>query len=90
MLSTNTITFTLFQWNTLNRKLANKNYFPYIEDKYLQWYHRHSLIKKIIEENKADIICLEEVGNFELDFKKKIFEQCNIKYDLIFEFRQGK
>ena len=90
MLDTKSITFTLFQWNTLNRKLADKSYFPDTEDKYLQWYHRHPLIKKIIEESKADIICLEEVGNYELDFQKKIFDQCSIKYDLIFEFRQGK
>ena len=90
MSESNSIKFTLFQWNTLNRKLADKEYFPYTEDKYLQWYHRHPLIKKIIEESKSDIICLEEVGNFDLDFQKKIFDQCSIKYDLIFEFRSGK
>ena len=90
MSDSNSIKFTLFQWNTLNRKLADKEYFPYTEDKYLQWYHRHPLIKKIIEESKSDIICLEEVGNFDLDFQKKIFDQCSIKYDLIFEFRSGK
>ena len=90
MSESNSIKFTLFQWNTLNRKLADKEYFPFTEDKYLQWYYRHPLIKKIIEENKSDIICLEEVGNFDLDFQKKIFDQCSIKYDLIFEFRSGK
>ena len=85
------ITFNLFQWNTLNRKLADKKAFPVTDIKHLQWYHRHSLIKKIIEENKGDIICLEEVGNnFELDFKKKIFDECSIKYDLIFELRPSK
>ena len=71
MSDSNSIKFTLFQWNTLNRKLADKEYFPFTEDKYLQWYHRHPLIKKIIEESKSDIICLEEVGNFDLDFQKK-------------------
>ena len=89
MFDTNSIKFTLFQWNILNRKLEDKEYFPYIEDKYLQWYHRHPLIKKIIEEKKSDIICLEKVGNFNLDFEK-IFDQCSIKYDLLFEYRSGK
>ena len=90
MSDSKSITFTLFQWNTLNRKLSDKKAFPYTEDKYLQWYHRHPLIKKIIDENKGDIICLEEVGNFDLDFQKKIFDQCSTKYDLIFELRTSK
>ena len=85
------ITFNLFQWNTLNRKLSDKKAFPLVNDKYLQWYHRHPLIKKIIEENNSDIICLEEIGNnFDIDFKEKIFEKCSIKYDLIFELRKSK
>ena len=84
------VTFTLFQWNTLNRKLSDKEAFPFTKDKYLQWYHRHPLIKKIINENKGDIICLEEVGNYNLDFKKKIFDECSIKYDLVFELRKSK
>ena len=67
MSDSNCIKFTLFQWNTLNRKLADKEYFPYTEDKYLQWYHKHPLIKKIIEESKSDIICLEE--NWQLQFR---------------------
>ena len=78
------ITFTLFQWNTLNRKLSDKKAFPYVEDKYREWDYRQPLIKKIIEENKGDIICLEEVGNFEEDFKEKIFEKISTKYDLIY------
>ena len=76
--------FNLFQWNTLNRKLSDKKSFPYVEEKYLEWEYRQPLLKKIIEENKGDIICLEEVGKFEKDFKEDIFEKLNIKYDLIF------
>lgn len=78
------ITFNLFQWNTLNRKLSDKKAFPYVEDKYREWDYRQPLIKKIIEENKGDIICLEEVGNFEEDFKEKIFEKISTKYNLIY------
>ena len=80
----------LFQWNTLNRQLSDKKAFPYVDDKYLEWEYRHPLIKKIIEENKADIICLEEVGYFDLDFKKKIFDECSIKYDLVYGLRKSK
>ena len=90
MSDSESITFTIFQWNTLNRKLSDKKAFPLVKDKYLQWYHRHSLIKKIIEESKADIICLEEVGYFDLDFKQKIFDECSIKYDLVFGLRKSK
>ena len=90
MLDSKSITFTIFQWNTLNRKLSNKIAFPLVKNKYLQWYHRYPLIKKIIEENKSDIICLEEVGYFDLYFKQKIFEECSIKYDLAFGLRKSK
>ena len=81
------ITLSIFQWNTLNRKLSDNEAFPLVKNQYLQWYYRHPLIKKIIEENNGDIICLEEVGNFEEYFKKEIFEKCSIKYDLIYEMR---
>ena len=84
------ITFSIFQWNTLNRKLSDNEAFPLVKNQYLQWYYRHPLIKKIIEENKSDIICLEEVGNFDLDFKQKIFDKCTVKYDLVFGARKNK
>ena len=79
------ITFNIFQWNTLNKKLSDKKSFPYVEDKFLEWEHRHPLIKKIIEENKGDIVGLQEVGKFEKDFKEEIFDKCSIKYDTINE-----
>ena len=84
MADKNSIIFNIFQWNTLNRKLADKKAFPHVEDKYLEWEFRQPLIQKIIDENKGDIICLEEVGNFEKDFKEEIFEKINIKYDLLY------
>ena len=79
-----TIAFTLFQWNTLHRNLSDKKGFPYADEKILLWEHRQPLIKKIIDENKGDIISLEEVGNFDKDFKEEIFGNCEIKYDLIY------
>ena len=78
------ITFTLFQWNTLCSKLADKKGFPHVEDKYLEWEYRKPLIKKIIEENKGDIISLEEVADFDKDFKEDIFEKLSSKYDLVY------
>ena len=76
------ISFTLFQWNTLNRYLSDKKSFPNVDEKLLVWEHRQPIIKKIINENKVDIISLEEIGKFEKDFKEEIFEKCEIKYDL--------
>ena len=83
-------TFTLFQWNTLNNKLSYKEAFPYVSEKYLKWEYRQPLIKKIIDENKADIICLEEIGNYDINFKSEILDKCNIKYDSIFEIKPIK
>ena len=79
------ITFNIFQWNTLNKNLSDKKSFPYVEDKYLEWDYRHPLLKNIIEENKGDIVGLQEVGKFEKDFKEEIFDKCSIKYDIINE-----
>ena len=84
------IKINLFQWNTLNRQLSDKKAFPYVDDKYLVWEYRHPLIKKIIEENNSDIICLEEVSFFDQDFKQKMFETYNTKYDLIYEARTSQ
>ena len=84
------IIFNLFQWNTLCSKLADKKGFPYVEDKYLEWEYRHSLIKKVIEENKGDIISLEEVADFEKDFKEGIFEKLTSKYDLVYGPKPSK
>ena len=76
------ISFTLLQWNSLNRYLSDKKSFPNVDEKLLVWEHRQPIIKKIINENKVDIISLEEIGKFEKDFKEEIFEKCEIKYDL--------
>ena len=84
----NSITFNIFQWNTLNKRLSDKKAFPYVEDKFLEWDYRHPLIKKRIEENKGDIVGLQEVGKFEKDFKEEIFDKCSIKYDLINESKK--
>ena len=84
----NFIAFTLFQWNTLNKILADKKGFPYISEEILSWKYREPLIQKIINENKGDIICLEEVRNEY--FKNDILDKCDIKYDIVFELRPNK
>lgn len=84
----NCITFTLFQWNTLNKILADKKAFPYISEEKLSWKYREPLIQQIINENKGDIICLEEVRNEY--FKNDILDKCDIKYDIVFKLRPNK
>jgi mRNA deadenylase 3'-5' endonuclease subunit Ccr4 len=39
-----------------------------MEEKYSVWDYRQPLIRKIIDENKGDIICLEEIGNYNSGF----------------------
>ena len=83
----NKISFSLFQWNTLSKHLADKYSFPYVKDDDLKWENREPLIKKILEENNPDIICLEEIGNYESEFKSNILDKLTIKYDIAFEKR---
>jgi len=82
--------FTLLQWNTLCKILSDKEAFPYADEKSLIWENREPMLREIIDKIKADIICLEEVGNFNTGFKTEILDKCSIKYDLIFEERASK
>ena len=86
----NKTSFTLFQWNTLSMHLSDKHSFPYAKDENLKWEKREPLIKSILEENKPDIICLEEIGNFESEFKSNILDKLSIKYDLVLGKRKAK
>ena len=77
----NKISFTLFQWNTLSKHLSDKHSFPYANEENLKWENREPLIKSILEENRPDIICLEEIGNYDSEFKSNILDNLTIKYD---------
>ena len=77
----NKISFTLFQWNTLSKHLSDKHSFPYANEENLKWENREPLIKSILEENRPDIICLEEIGNYDSEFKSNILDKLTIKYD---------
>ena len=83
------LSFSLMQWNTLSYHLSDKKAFPYAQDENLKWENRLPLIKKYLEENKADIICLEEIGNFEQGFKSDIIDKLTIKYDIAFGQRSA-
>ena len=83
------LSLTLMQWNTLSYHLSDKKAFPYAQDENLKWENRLPLIKKYLEENKADIICLEEIGNFEQGFKSDIIDKLTIKYDIAFGQRSS-
>ena len=83
------LSFSLMQWNTLSYHLSDKKAFPYAQDENLKWENRLPLIKKYLEENKPDIICLEEIGNFEQGFKSDIIDKLTIKYDIAFGQRSA-
>ena len=83
------LSLTLMQWNTLSYHLSDKKAFPYAQDENLKWENRLPLIKKYLEENKPDIICLEEIGNFEQGFKSDIIDKLTIKYDIAFGQRSA-
>ena len=83
------LSFSLMQWNTLSYHLSDKKAFPYAQDENLKWENRLPLIKKYLEENKPDIICLEEIGNFEQGFKSDIIDKLTIKYDIAFGQRSS-
>ena len=82
-----TLALTLFQWNTLSYHLSDKVSFPYAKDDQLKWENRLPLIKKILEENSPDVICLEELGNYDSGFKSDILDKLTIKYDIAFGTR---
>ena len=83
------LSLTLMQWNTLSYHLSDKKAFPYAQEENLKWENRLPLIKKYLEENKPDIICLEEIGNFEQGFKSDIIDKLTIKYDIAFGQRSS-
>ena len=83
------LSFSLMQWNTLSYHLSDKKAFPYAQEENLKWENRLPLIKKYLEENKPDIICLEEIGNFEQGFKSDIIDKLTIKYDIAFGQRSS-
>ncbi len=89
MSSKEKLSLTLLQWNTLSYHLSDKKAFPYAQDENLKWENRLPLIKKYLEENKTDIICLEEIGNFEQGFKSDIIDKLTIKYDIAFGQRSA-
>ena len=85
----NKISLSLFQWNTLSKHLSDKYSFPYAKDEYLKWENREPLIKSFLEENKPDIICLEEIGNYDSEFKSNILDKLTLKYDFAFGKRKA-
>lgn len=89
MSSKEKLSLNLMQWNTLSYHLSDKKAFPYAQDENLKWENRLPLIKKYLEENKPDIICLEEIGNFEQGFKSDIIDKLTIKYDIAFGQRSS-
>ena len=69
------ISFSLMQWNTLSYHLSDKKGFPYANEEYLKWEYREPLIREILEKNRPDILCLEEIGNYENKFKNDVVDK---------------
>ena len=74
--------FSLIQWNTLGIESCNQEAFPNVSVECLIWDYRKKLFCSIIQENNADIFCLEEVDKYE-EFKV-IFSQISNQYESIY------
>jgi len=73
----------LMQWNTLSRSeffCSNKS-FPFVDEKYLNWSYRKELFITIFDKIIPDIICLQEVDEYD-EFKTTILSQQ--KYESIY------
>jgi mRNA deadenylase 3'-5' endonuclease subunit Ccr4 len=57
----------LMQWNVLskNEKFCNSQSFPRVNEKDLKWENRSKLFKSILQELRPDLLCVEEIDDFE-------------------------
>ena len=62
------------QWNILSKSelMCNKSSFPKIDEKFLEWNHRRDLFTKIFAQINPDIICLQEVDDYD-EIKENFF-----------------
>ena len=79
-------TYSFLQLNTLAKFCCNQVSFPRVNPNYLDWDYRKKLFKELFEKLKSDIICLEEVDQFE-EFKNEIFSDLNF-YEISY-FQKG-
>ena len=79
--------FTLIQWNSLGIDSCDSASFPMITPELLSWDYRKLLYKSIFEQNKVDLICLEEVDK--LNEYEKIFSTIGDNYNSIYYKKVG-
>lgn len=79
--------FTLAQYNILGEAYASPQWFPYCSKKVLQFSGRSKLILHQLEALQSDIICLQELDNYESFWKGKLEA---MGYGSIFHQRPGK
>ena len=79
--------FTIIQWNSLGIDLCDSNSFPMIPTELLSWDYRKVLFKSIFEQNKVDLICLEEVDK--LNEYEKIFSAIGYNYNSVYYQKNG-
>eukprot|EP00871_Galdieria_phlegrea_P002635 jgi/Galph1/3372/GphlegSOOS_G2011.1 len=77
--------FTIVSYNVLAQVYVNTLQFPYCPRKYLRKKYRESLTKTLLEQLDVDIICLQEVDNYE-EIERYLKEK---GYQGIFKNRSG-
>ena len=65
--------FSIMQWNALASCCATTWKYPSVDSKYVDFNYRRELLKKEIASFNADIVCLEEVDQKDVEFFNSIF-----------------
>jgi mRNA deadenylase 3'-5' endonuclease subunit Ccr4 len=60
------------QWNVMAAQWSDKSKYPYAKPESLAWDHRFPRIMSEIEQVRPDIMCLQEVDNFESSWAKEL------------------
>jgi mRNA deadenylase 3'-5' endonuclease subunit Ccr4 len=73
--------YSLMQWNISCKEFTTSKSFPKAEPKYLEWEYRKTSFKQIFEKYNCDIVCLQEVDDYET-FKNELLSP--EKYDSLY------
>ncbi len=79
----NALTFTVLQWNILCLQFCDQYSFPKVDKKYLEWDYRKKRFLELFNRKFSDLICLEEVDEFELF--QGIIKSINPSYQYLYE-----
>src|SRR5688572_6742310 len=82
--NTGKLKISVLQWNTLARCYSRAHYHPKLKPEIVSFDYRKNLIAEEIKTLNADLVCLEEVDETDLDFYKEV---CN---EETYSFRYAK